>query len=114
MFMVTLQNVDLESLTPLRILFGFFPTYRSSPLAPAFDRVLQARNISLLNYRHRNLPQAMNKQYFNAHIQTQNLSLPGTASTPTIRRMHLLENFWLPRRCSNDNWDALKYNREMG
>ncbi len=37
------QGVNLDDLTPQRILFGFFPTYRSSPLQPAFDRVLQAR-----------------------------------------------------------------------
>lgn len=35
------QGVRLEDLQPLRILFGFFPTYRASPLAPAWDRVLQ-------------------------------------------------------------------------
>lgn len=41
-----MQNVDLEDLTPQRILFGFFPTYRASPLAPAFDRVLQIGDAS--------------------------------------------------------------------
>ena len=35
------QNVELEQLEPLRVLFGFFPTYRNSPLQPGFDRVLQ-------------------------------------------------------------------------
>ena len=35
------QGMRLEDLQPLRILFGFFPTYRASPLAPAWDRVLQ-------------------------------------------------------------------------
>ena len=40
------QGVSLDELTPQRILFGFFPTYRASPLAPAFDRVLQ---VSLLS-----------------------------------------------------------------
>jgi len=35
--------MGLDDLTPQRILFGFFPTYRASPLQPAFDRVLQAR-----------------------------------------------------------------------
>ena len=34
------QGVPLESLTPERILFGFFPTYRDSPLKPQFDRIL--------------------------------------------------------------------------
>ena len=37
------QGVRLEDLQPLRILFGYFPTYRASPLAPAWDRILQAR-----------------------------------------------------------------------
>lgn len=35
------QGVHLKDIRPLRILFGFFPTYRESPLQPAFDRVLQ-------------------------------------------------------------------------
>lgn len=35
------QGVRLDDLQPLRILFGFFPTYRASPIAPAWDRVLQ-------------------------------------------------------------------------
>ena len=37
------QGVRLEDVQPLRILFGYFPTYRASPLQPAWDRVLQAR-----------------------------------------------------------------------
>ncbi|CAK0769871.1 hypothetical protein CVIRNUC_003711 [Coccomyxa viridis] len=40
------QNVDLSILQPLRILFGFFPTYRQSPLKPAWDRVLQIGDAS--------------------------------------------------------------------
>ena len=34
------QGVDLEDLEVQRVLFGAFPTYRDSPLAPVFDRVL--------------------------------------------------------------------------
>jgi hypothetical protein len=33
--------VSLDELEPLRVLFGFFPTFRDSPLSPGFDRVLQ-------------------------------------------------------------------------
>lgn len=40
------QGVGLGDLQPLRILFGYFPTYRASPLSPAWDRVLQARTRS--------------------------------------------------------------------
>lgn len=40
------QGVDLDSLQVERILFGFFPTYRSSPLQPGFDRVLQVGDAS--------------------------------------------------------------------
>ena len=40
------QGVRLEDLQPLRILFGYFPTYRASPLPPAWDRILQARTRS--------------------------------------------------------------------
>jgi len=36
-----MQGVELDSLDPQRILFGFFPTYRQSPLRPAWDRILQ-------------------------------------------------------------------------
>lgn len=34
------QNIDLNDLTFKRALFGVFPTYRDSPLKPAFDRIL--------------------------------------------------------------------------
>ncbi|KAL4433254.1 hypothetical protein ABPG77_003302 [Micractinium sp. CCAP 211/92] len=40
------QGVKLEDLQVLRILFGCFPTYRDSPLRPAFDRVLQVGDAS--------------------------------------------------------------------
>ena len=40
------QGVPLDSLQVERILFGFFPTYRNSPLAPGFDRVLQIGDAS--------------------------------------------------------------------
>lgn len=40
------QGVVLEQLQPLRILFGWFPTYRGSPLRPAFDRVMQVGDAS--------------------------------------------------------------------
>jgi lycopene cyclase CruP len=40
------QQVDLEDLTVQRILFGFFPTFRSSPLQPGFDRILQVGDAS--------------------------------------------------------------------
>ncbi|KAK9845750.1 hypothetical protein WJX81_001368 [Elliptochloris bilobata] len=40
------QSVRLKTLQPLRILFGYFPTYRGSPLAPAWDRVLQVGDAS--------------------------------------------------------------------
>eukprot|EP00898_Chlorokybus_atmophyticus_P001090 jgi/Chlat1/1982/Chrsp158S00127 len=36
----------LEKLEVLRVLFGFFGTYRSSPLRPNFDRVIQAGDAS--------------------------------------------------------------------
>ena len=32
------QSVDLDSIDFKRVLFGYFPTYRESPLAPGFDR----------------------------------------------------------------------------
>lgn len=35
------QGVKLEDLEVLRILFGFFPTYRASPLKPGWNRTLQ-------------------------------------------------------------------------
>ena len=37
------QGVNLEELEVQRVLFGFFPTFRDSPLSPGFDRVLQVR-----------------------------------------------------------------------
>ena len=40
------QGVTLDRLQPQRILFGFFPTYRDSPLQPGFDRVLQVGDAS--------------------------------------------------------------------
>jgi hypothetical protein len=40
------QQVALEDLTIRRILFGTFPTFRSSPLQPGFDRVLQVGDAS--------------------------------------------------------------------
>lgn len=36
-----LQNVSLDDIVPQRILFGFFPTYRKSPLRPQWDRIMQ-------------------------------------------------------------------------
>lgn len=35
------QEVPLENLEILRVIFGIFPTYRDSPLPAAFDRILQ-------------------------------------------------------------------------
>ena len=40
------QGVDLDQLEPLRIMFGWFPTYRDSPLQTPFDRVLQIGDAS--------------------------------------------------------------------
>ena len=40
------QGVPLSALQPQRILFGFFPTYRASPLPSGFDRVLQVGDAS--------------------------------------------------------------------
>lgn len=40
------QGVPLEDLEVERILFGFFPTFRASPLAPGFDRVMQVGDAS--------------------------------------------------------------------
>ena len=40
------QDVRLGELQVLRILFGVFPTYRASPLAPQWDRVLQVGDAS--------------------------------------------------------------------
>ena len=40
------MQVKLEDLEVLRILFGFFPTYRDSPLRPPAARVLQIGDAS--------------------------------------------------------------------
>lgn len=40
------QGVKLEDLEVLRILFGFFPTYRASPLKPGWNRTLQIGDAS--------------------------------------------------------------------
>ena len=40
------QGVKLEELEVQRVLFGFFPTFRDSPLKPGFDRVLQVPHSS--------------------------------------------------------------------
>ena len=40
------QGVQLADLQPQRILFGWFPTYRGSPLAPSFNRILQVGDAS--------------------------------------------------------------------
>lgn len=40
------QGVKLEQLQFLRVLFGFFPTYRDSPLETPFDRILQVGDAS--------------------------------------------------------------------
>ncbi|KAH8945498.1 hypothetical protein BDL97_12G042500 [Sphagnum fallax] len=34
------QGIKLEDVEILRVLFGLFPTYQSSPLPPTFDRIL--------------------------------------------------------------------------
>ncbi|MCO5595707.1 hypothetical protein L7F22_049753, partial [Adiantum nelumboides] len=39
-------NVQLNDLEIMRVLFGFFPTYRSSPLQVSFDRFLQVGDAS--------------------------------------------------------------------
>lgn len=44
--MPSYQGVELDDLEPLRILFGFFPTYRASPLRPSWDRILQVGDAS--------------------------------------------------------------------
>lgn len=38
------QGVELDHLQVQRVVFGLFPTYRNSPLAPQFDRLLQVTN----------------------------------------------------------------------
>jgi lycopene cyclase CruP len=40
------QNVELRELKFLRTLFGFFPSYRSSPLQTAWDRIVQVGDSS--------------------------------------------------------------------
>eukprot|EP00798_Chlamydomonas_sp_ICE-L_P008360 gene8360-3440_t len=40
------QNVDLKDITPKRLLFGYFPTFRDSPMPPGFSRVLQIGDAS--------------------------------------------------------------------
>jgi len=40
------QGIKLEDVEILRVLFGLFPTYRSSPLPAAFDRILQVGDAS--------------------------------------------------------------------
>ncbi|KAL6862435.1 hypothetical protein ACP4OV_016776 [Aristida adscensionis] len=40
------QDVILENLDIRRVIFGIFPTYRDSPLPPAFDRILQVGDAS--------------------------------------------------------------------
>ncbi|WP_019502770.1 FAD-dependent oxidoreductase [Pseudanabaena sp. PCC 6802] len=40
------QNVDLQQVKFLRALFGFFPSYRASPLQTAWDRILQVGDSS--------------------------------------------------------------------
>ncbi|XRA99395.1 hypothetical protein NFJ02_07g130940 [Pycnococcus provasolii] len=40
------QNVELEHLKVQRVLFGFFPTYRDSPLQPQWNRILQVGDAS--------------------------------------------------------------------
>jgi len=40
------QGVELDHLQVQRVVFGLFPTYRNSPLAPQFDRLLQVGDAS--------------------------------------------------------------------
>ena len=40
------QGVPLDALTVERVLFGFFPTFRQSPLPPGFNRVMQVGDAS--------------------------------------------------------------------
>ncbi|CAM6028034.1 unnamed protein product [Sphagnum balticum] len=40
------QGIKLEDVEILQVLFGLFPTYQSSPLPPAFDRILQVGDAS--------------------------------------------------------------------
>lgn len=39
---------SMDDLEVLRILFGFFPTYRESPLRPGWDRTLQVVHLKEL------------------------------------------------------------------
>ncbi|GIL77743.1 hypothetical protein Vretimale_6651 [Volvox reticuliferus] len=40
------QGVQLEDVTFKRVLFGFFPTFKDTPLRPSFDRVIQVGDAS--------------------------------------------------------------------
>eukprot|EP00899_Mesostigma_viride_P027534 jgi/Mesvir1/7966/Mv11876-RA.2 len=40
------QGVSIEELEVLRVLFGFFPSYKASPLPAGFDRILQIGDAS--------------------------------------------------------------------
>ncbi|KAG2435517.1 hypothetical protein HYH02_011811 [Chlamydomonas schloesseri] len=40
------QGVRLEDITFKRVLFGFFPTFKDTPLRPAFDRIIQIGDAS--------------------------------------------------------------------
>lgn len=40
------QGIDLDDITVRRALFGFFPTFRDSPLPPQHDRILQIGDAS--------------------------------------------------------------------
>eukprot|EP00208_Stichococcus_sp_RCC1054_P007563 CAMPEP_0206136508 /NCGR_PEP_ID=MMETSP1473-20131121/1749_1 /ASSEMBLY_ACC=CAM_ASM_001109 /TAXON_ID=1461547 /ORGANISM="Stichococcus sp, Strain RCC1054" /LENGTH=633 /DNA_ID=CAMNT_0053529101 /DNA_START=287 /DNA_END=2188 /DNA_ORIENTATION=+ len=44
--MPSYQGVELDDLQPQRILFGFFPTFRDSPLKPRWNRILQVGDAS--------------------------------------------------------------------
>ena len=44
--MAEYQGVKLEDIDFKRALFGFFPTYRDSPLQSRFDRVIQIGDAS--------------------------------------------------------------------
>lgn len=41
-----MQGISLDQIEPLRILFGWFPTYKDSPLKTPFDRILQIGDAS--------------------------------------------------------------------
>ncbi len=51
--MAEYQGVKLEDIDFKRALFGFFPTYRESPLQPRFDRVIQIGDASGIQVRYR-------------------------------------------------------------